>query len=89
MCCLEHGSKDPKDGPDLRPAEMEQRRVEWQVSEEEALLWFSLMRQEKANEDMFTPLLPPAVFQLIQTLTHTKLITLSLPSFLLILANLD
>lgn len=55
-------------------------------------LWkmiFILMRQEKDNEDMFTLFLPPAVFQLIQTLTHTKVITLSPPSVLLLLINLD
>lgn len=86
MCCF---GPCRKDSSDLRPAEMEQRRVEGQVSEKWSLLWFSLMRQEKDNEDMFTLFLPPPVFQVIQTFTHTKLITLSPPSFLLILSNLD
>lgn len=67
---------------------MEQRGVELPVSEKLSLLQFCLMTQETHNKDMSPPP-PPAVFQLIQTLTHGKLTNLTRQSFLLILANLD
>lgn len=62
-----------KDVSDLGQAGMEQIGAELWFSENSSLLWFCLMIQDRDNEDTSTPL-PPEAFQLVQTLTHIKLI---------------